>query len=85
MPRMKVKDIKREVNKEEDEFYGEETETGSSPKPSSDDDVEKDLENVIGPDAKDILNKRKPFDIDEELDKDDDAGNDEEEDNDSDE
>jgi hypothetical protein len=41
-------DIKKELQREEDEVYGDETISGSSPRPSSDDDVEQGMENVTG-------------------------------------
>ncbi len=79
MARMKVKDIQKEVNREEDEFYGEETISGSSPKPSSDDDAESALAGAIGPDAHDVVKNHKPFDIDEEVDKDEEVSDDDSE------
>ena len=41
-------DIKKELKRQEDEVYGENTISGSSPDPDSDDDVMTNLEDAVG-------------------------------------
>lgn len=41
-------DIKEELRKEEDEVYGDETISGSSPRPDTDDDVDKPMTDLTG-------------------------------------
>lgn len=48
MARQKPEEIKKELQKQEDEVYGDETWGGSNPRPSSDDDVEEELKEVTG-------------------------------------
>lgn len=44
-------DIKEELKRQEEEFYGDETVSGSSPDPESDDSVETMVEDAMGEDA----------------------------------
>lgn len=44
----KQEKIKEELEKEEKEFYGDETVSGSDPAPDSDDDTVQNLADVIG-------------------------------------
>ena len=63
MARQKPKDIEKELKKQDDEVYGEETVSGSSPRPASDDDTTDNLKDVIGNEPK----NDKPFTIAEEI------------------
>jgi hypothetical protein len=62
----KFKKLKKQVREQDDIVYGEETISGSSPKPESDDDIEEILEEVMGDDI-DFLNG---FSLEEEVKKD---------------
>lgn len=42
------KRLKKKIQEQDDQFYGEETESGSSPRPSSDDSVDKDYRQAFG-------------------------------------
>jgi len=48
MARQHPDDVQKEVDELEDEVYGDETVSGTNPKPGSDDDTKKNLEEVIG-------------------------------------
>jgi hypothetical protein len=48
MTKQPIKKVKEEIEKEEKEFYGDETISGSSPSPESDDDTQKAFEDIIG-------------------------------------
>jgi len=50
MVKAKLKDIKKELDEEEDEFYGDETESGSSPDTEKiqDEDVDELVKDVTG-------------------------------------
>ena len=45
-------DIKKEIKRQDEEVYGEETMAGSSPDPESDDDVAETYKKVIGHEPK---------------------------------
>ncbi len=61
-----VDEVKKELKENEDRFYGEETVSGSSPRPESDDDVKEMVKEVIGNPPE----EGKPFSIAEEVNKD---------------
>ena len=44
-------DVKKQLKKQDDEFYGDQTVSGSAPDPESDDSVEDIIEEVMGEDA----------------------------------
>lgn len=44
-------DVKRQIQKQDDDVYGDETVSGSSPRPGSDADTEKNLEDYVGSDV----------------------------------
>jgi len=48
MTRQKPRDIEKEFQKQDDAFYGDETVSGSSPRPTSDDDTVDNLKDVTG-------------------------------------
>jgi len=48
MVRVKPQDVEEEVQKQEDEFYGDETASGSNPRPTSDDDVTSVYDDAVG-------------------------------------
>lgn len=66
MAREDIEDVKNELKENEKRFYGEETVSGSSPSPESDDDVKEMVREVIGNTPK----EGKPFSIAEEIEKD---------------
>ncbi len=66
MTKQDIDDIKKELREDEDRFYGEETVSGSSPRPESDDDVKEMVKEVIGNPPE----EGKPFSIAEEVKKD---------------
>ena len=66
MTKQDIEDVKKEIKENEDRFYGEETISGSSPRPDSDDNVAEALEDVIGNPPK----RGKAFSLAEEVEKD---------------
>ena len=66
MTKQDIDDIKKEIMENEDRFYGEETVSGSSPRPESDDNVKEMVKEVIGNPPE----EGKPFSIAEEVNKD---------------
>lgn len=70
MARAKVDEVKKEVQEELDEVYGEETAGGSQPKPNSNSDVEITVGKTLGWDAVKKIKKHKPFLIGEEVEED---------------
>jgi hypothetical protein len=48
MVKQKADDVKKEVEEQEDEFYGDATISGTAPDPSSDDDVDEVVKEVTG-------------------------------------
>lgn len=70
MVKQKAKDVKKEVEEVQDEIYGEETISGSSPSPESDDDVGEIMEKTMGADAAEDLEENKPHTLAEEVERD---------------
>lgn len=68
MARDSVKDIKKEIKKENDEFYGEETVGGSQAGLDSDNDASSAIKKISGAASEKIKN-RKPFVVDDNTDK----------------
>ncbi len=66
MVKQDIDEVKKEIRENEDRFYGEETVSGSSPRPDSDDDVAEMIKEVIGNSPE----EGKPFSIAEEVKKD---------------
>lgn len=66
MVKQKAKDVKKEVEEQEKRNYGDETISGSSPDPSSDDDVDEVVEEITGEEP----GMFEPVGIAEEIDKD---------------
>lgn len=66
MVRQSARDVRDEVKKQEDEFYGDSTISGTAPDPSSDDDVDEVVEEVTGEKPEEF----EPVGIAEEIDKD---------------
>ena len=52
MSKAKIYDIKKQVKQQDQDNYGEETISGSSPDPESDDDVAEVLKQTLGADLK---------------------------------
>jgi hypothetical protein len=52
MTKQDIKKVKEEIKKEEKEFYGDETISGSSPSPESDDDTKEAFKDIIGHEPK---------------------------------
>lgn len=52
MAKTKLNDIKKQVKQQDEDNYGEETMSGSSPDPESDDNVAETLEKTVGTDLK---------------------------------
>ncbi|MCH7641381.1 hypothetical protein IID22_04245 [Patescibacteria group bacterium] len=52
MVKPKASELKKQIKKQDEEVYGEETMSGSSPDPASDDDVAETLEKTVGTDLK---------------------------------
>lgn len=50
MTKQNPDDVKRELEEQDDEFYGDETVSGSNPEPDSDDSVEEMMSDVVGED-----------------------------------
>ena len=67
MVRQKADDVKDEVNKQKDEFYGEGTISGSAPDVDSDDEVEESLKEVYGDDVSEVIKKKKDFSVADEV------------------
>ena len=67
MVKPKASDLKKQIKKQDEEVYGEETMSGSSPDPESDDDVAETLEKTVGTDLKrgDEFNLEKEVERDE--------------------
>ena len=66
MVREDPRKIAEQVQKQDDEFYGEETAVGSSPRPDSDDDTEEVLEDFIGKKPTKELNIAEEIDEEED-------------------
>jgi len=52
MSKAKIYDINKQVKQQDQDNYGEETVSGSSPDPGSDDDVAETLKQTVGVDLK---------------------------------
>ena len=65
-------EIKKELEEQEEEFYGDETVSGSSPSPESDDSIEKMMGDAMGEDAADDVSdpKEDGFNIADEIEED---------------
>jgi len=63
MARQRPEDVIKEVNQQEDDNYGDETISGTNPRPDSDDDLEKVMDDVVGSD----FDEEKPLDIADEI------------------
>ena len=66
MVREKLKKIKKRIAQEQRGVYGEETASGSSPSPESDDDTASMVKDIVGNKPK----SGKPFSLAEEVNKD---------------
>jgi len=66
MVKAKAKDIKKQIQQQDKDVYGDTTISGSSPDPESDDDVEKVVEEVTGEKPK----QGEEFSISDEVEKD---------------
>lgn len=66
MAKQKLKDVKEEVKKQDEEFYGDVSLGSGSPDPETDDDTEEALEKVVGGD----IDPEKPFSIADEVEND---------------
>ncbi len=66
MARDSVKDIKKEIQKENNEFYGEETPGGHQAGLDTDNDTERTVRKVLGKKAYQKVKEHKPFVVGED-------------------
>lgn len=66
MARQRPDDVQKEIEELEDENYGDETVSGTNPRPDADDDVEDFMEDVVGED----FDEDKPFNMGDEVNED---------------
>ncbi len=67
MARLKTKEVKNQIAEQRKRFYGEETKSGTMAALESDDDTIKALGKVVGEDAVERIAEGKPFNIDDEV------------------
>jgi hypothetical protein len=67
MVKQKAEDVKKEIEQQEKEVYGDTTISGSAPDPSSDDDVEEVVEDAMGEETSEEIEDNKVVTLAEEV------------------
>jgi hypothetical protein len=64
------KKVKQQIQQQNDDVYGDETYSGSSPRPDADDNIDDIVRDAMGKDAVEDIDNRKPFNLADEIEED---------------